>query len=287
MPASQPTLIAVDIGNSSLRVGEFNVTTTSSRMVPERVKEWRSEDNSFERLYSWLPAAPVNWAVSSVNRPLEQNLAKWHQIHRPNDEYHLLSHTDVSLKIDLDQPDRIGMDRLAAAVAADAIRHKDRAIIVVDAGSAITVDIVSADSVFLGGAILPGLAMAAEALHFRTDQLPDIQQERPILRFREQGSPPDTKSATPLGAYNSPLSPIGKSTDDAIRSGLVWGTVGALRFLIQQMEKNFDKSPDVVFAGGDATLLAPLVQLKPVSYPNLVLKGIALIQYQRKPITES
>ena len=261
--------------------------TTSGMMVPERVKEWHIEDNSFERLYSWLPATPVNWAVSSVNRPLEQNLVQWHQTHRPNDRYHLLSHTDVSLKIDLDRPDRIGMDRLAAAVAADTIRHKDRAIIVVDAGSAITVDIVSAESVFLGGAILPGVAMAAEALHCRTDQLPDVQQERPVLRFREQGSPPDTKSATPLGAYNSPLSTIGKSTDDAIRSGLVWGTVGALKFLIQQMGRHFDESPDVVFAGGDATLLAPLLQSKPVTYPNLVLNGIALIQYQRKPITES
>ena len=53
-----------------------------------------------------------------------------------------------------------------------------------------------------------------------------------------------------------------------------------------KMGKHFDKSPDVVFAGGDATLLAPLVLLRPVSYPNLVLNGIALIKYQQKPVTE-
>ena len=287
MPPRQSTLITVDVGNSSLRIGQFDALAVPRAAAPDRVNEWHIERDSLDELHAWLPDVPATWAVSSVNRPAEQRLAQWHQAHRSSDVYHVLSHVDVPLKIDLDRPDRVGMDRLAAAVAANTIRRKDRAIIIVDAGSAITVDIVSATGVFLGGAILPGVSMAAEALHYRTDQLPDVQRDNPVLRFRKQHAPLGAELVKLSNDHDSPPPVVGQSTDAAIRSGLVWGTVGALKFLIQQMGKGLVEVPDVVFAGGDATLLAALVQAAPATYPDLVLSGIALIEHQRKRTTGS
>ena len=72
----------------------------------------------------------------------------------------------------VDEPDKVGLDRLANALAADRLRAAERGAIVVDLGSAITVDVVSPDGAFLGGAILPGIAMSARALHEFTDLLP-------------------------------------------------------------------------------------------------------------------
>ena len=74
-----------------------------------------------------------------------------------------LTYRDVPLTIRVDEPARVGIDRLLAALAADRLRQRDRAAIVVDLGTAITVDLVDADGAFAGGAILPGIATSARA----------------------------------------------------------------------------------------------------------------------------
>lgn len=281
----QPTpssLIAVDIGNSTIRAGKFSWTALPNTAEPLQVGQWQAQ--SLDGLLEWVGGAPADWVISSVNRPAAELLTKWHETHRKSDSFYLLQHWDVPLRIDLEKPDRVGMDRLVAAVAANKLRTSQQAMIIVDAGSAITVDALSAEGSFLGGAILPGVGIAAESLHHRTDQLPDVQQAAPVLGFIGGGSEPDGTATSSTSAIDLPPV-VGKSTEAAIRSGLVWGTVGAVRYLIHKMSESFDQAPEVIFAGGDAHLLAPFINPEPRRFPDLVLRGIALTANHRRRVS--
>ena len=119
-----------------------------------------------------------------------------------------MSHLNrLLIAVGLEHPERVGLDRLAAAAAVNRLRSPDRGAIIVDTGSAVTVDLLSADGVFRGGAILPGIDMSARALHEFTDLLP-------LVSLNELSVPPPA---------------LGVSTVTAIRGGLFWGQVGAVR----------------------------------------------------------
>jgi type III pantothenate kinase len=124
----------------------------------------------------------------------------------------------------------------------------------VDAGTAITVDLVSADGAFEGGVILPGFRLTAKALAEGTDLLPHVDHD-------PAAAPPPV---------------VGKSTAAAIRSGLFWGQVGAVRELTHRIAGELACSPQLFVAGGDAERLAGFLPQARV-VPELVLAGIALV----------
>jgi type III pantothenate kinase len=194
----------------------------------------------------------------SVNRQTQSQLSRWIRQRRPQDDYLLLQHSHFPQKLDVRYPDRVGTDRLAAAVAVNEVRSPKRAAIVVDAGTAVTVDVVTRDGVFRGGAILPGIETAAKALASATDALPLVEHS--------------DLSAMPQ--------PIGKSTEEAIRSGIVWGCVGAVRELITQISEQLEEAPEVYCTGGDGLHLARLIGRELKFDPNLVLRGIALTGFR-------
>src|SRR5262249_24100814 len=142
----------------------------------------------------------------------------------------VLTDQDMPLSVEVAEPAKVGLDRLANAVAALALRSTGASAIIVGVGSAIVVDLVRANGQFAGGAILPGLRTAAYALHDHTDMLPLVE----IVE-----SPP----------------PLGRSTIDAMRSGLFWGAIGAVRELIDQLAKDAG-AVEVFLTGGDAPALA-------------------------------
>jgi type III pantothenate kinase len=153
----------------------------------------------------------------------------------------------------------VGIDRLAGAVAANRLREAQRPAIVVDLGTAITVDLVNPQGVFLGGAILPGIGMSARALYEFTDLLP-------LLDLRVLREPPPA---------------LGKSTTDAMQSGIYWGAVGGVRELIARL--NADSAPAQVFlTGGAAPAVAALLAPDAHYIPHLVLGGIALTALEAK-----
>jgi type III pantothenate kinase len=177
-----------------------------------------------------------------------------------------ITHLDIPLPIRVDEPPRVGIDRLLAAMAANRIRQRDRGAVIVDLGSAMTIDLVDASGAFLGGAILPGIAMSARALAEQTDALPQ-------LGFDWMDHPP---------------SPLGKSTAGAIEAGLYWGAIGAIRELLRQYSTDEDTRPDVFLTGGASAQVVELLAAggatedSPRGHriqhaPNLVLAGIALV----------
>ena len=144
-------------------------------------------------------------------------------------------------------PERVGVDRLLNALAA--YRLKKSAVVVVDAGTAITVDAVSAKGEFLGGAIAPGLPLAAFSLAEKTSLLPLVK-------------------------VSKPSSVIGRNTEEAIKSGVFWGTVGLVDALVGRVLKELDEEAPVVATGGDAPLLSPHSKLICEIFPHLALEGL-------------
>lgn len=275
-----PTLIAVDIGNSRIKLGKFDrgtLTPPGALLEPSDTIDlpidFRTGQFDENRLTAWTAKnAGENclWLIASVHHAATgqftsrityltaQQTSNW-RIRR-------LTFMDIPMHIRVDEPARVGIDRLLASFAANRLRRPDRGAIVVDLGSAITVDQVDAEGGFAGGAILPGITLSARALAEQTDALPRVE-------MHELGRPP---------------APLGKSTVSAIESGLYWGAVGAIRELMRRLALNQETPPDVFVAGGASSLVAGLLaqsgttddESKRIAVrhvPHLVLSGIALV----------
>jgi len=218
----------------------------------------------------------LTWWIASVNRPAATRLIDWLHEHRPTDRVVLLASGDLPLVVRLERPDMVGIDRLVDAVAVNRLRDPRRPAVIVDVGTAITVDLVSADGAFLGGSILPGIQMAARALHHFTDLLPLVS----------------------VSDLSVPPSPLGTSTESAMQAGLFWGAVGAIRQLIEQLCEaatsgrvdccdgstaagyggSSNVAPIQVFlTGGAGAAVAELLGHETRFVPNLTLSGIAQI----------
>ena len=210
-------LIAVDIGNARIKLGLFQSVGGSALPEPKATLQLTGGVPEFERLAAWVQemthestgGAPspqpspegrggLAWHIASVNRPATTRLLDWLHANRPDDRVRLLAASDLPLTVDLKRPDMVGVDRLLDAVAANCLRTPGRPAVVVDVGTAITVDLLSAKGAFRGGAIVPGIAMSARALHEFTDLLP-------LIEMVELAAPPP---------------PVGTATTTAMRSGL-------------------------------------------------------------------
>ena len=248
-------VVAVDVGNARVKLGLFPVEAGERFPEPAATLALDGRRPELDRIGAWLKEcseAQAGWWIASVNRPAATRLLDWIRERRPADPTTLLSAGDLPLVVELARPDMVGVDRLLDAVAANHLRQRDRPAVVVDVGTAITVDLVSAEGAFRGGAILPGIAMSARAMHEFTDLLP-------LIEMAELSEPPAA---------------LGTVTVEAIRSGLFWGAVGAIGRLIEQLAG--DDEPQVFLTGGAGPAVAELLGRSARPVPHLTLAGIAL-----------
>ncbi len=159
---------------------------------------------------------------------------------------------DLPLCVDIrcDEPGKVGVDRLLNAVAAHA--RTKRGAVVVDVGTAITVNAVADDGAFLGGAIAPGRETMLHALHRRTESLPQVDLRQP-------------KAA------------IGKNTADAMRSGVYWGTIGLIESLVRRVAAELRGDPPVFLTGGGADAIVSQLSIPIQHVPFLTLEGLNVI----------
>lgn len=159
---------------------------------------------------------------------------------------------DLGVGIDYPAPHSIGADRLANAAAVAHLYGVPA--IVVDFGTAVTFDVVSAKGDYVGGVIAPGLEAMTNFLYQRTALLPR-------LSLRE------------------PRSAIGKTTRDAMMSGAVFGYRGLVREIIERLtSENFRrKKPRIIATGGYAQLIARRLSEIEAVHPNLTLEGLRII----------
>ncbi|HWL08177.1 MAG TPA: type III pantothenate kinase [Planctomicrobium sp.] len=168
----------------------------------------------------------------------------------------------LPLKVDVDFPERVGIDRLLNAVAANILRAPDQPTITVGAGTAVTVDLIDATGTFRGGAILPGILLGAKSLHTETTTLPHVN----VWELLKQAP-----------------SVIGKNTDAAIASGLYWGHLGAIRELVTRLREHVknDSSvePLLLLTGGAAGIVAPDLTGSQL-IDELPIRGLAAVAEQ-------
>lgn len=157
----------------------------------------------------------------------------------------------TGIAVHTDNPREVGADRIANAVAAHHL-HPDGPVVVVDFGTAITVDAISADGTYLGGAIAPGLDTAATALFSATAQLGRV-------------------------ALVAPPSAIGKTTVASVQSGIVYGTASLVDGLVQRVVNEVGGQAAVIATGGHAGTVVGHCEMVDEIEPVLTLMGLRLV----------
>lgn len=166
----------------------------------------------------------------------------------------------LPLRIDYKTPATLGKDRIAAAVGAWAL-YPHRNLMVVDAGTALTMDLVNDQGIFEGGVISPGLMMRFKALNQFTGRLPLV----------------DPNDDPPL---------IGKSTTEAIQSGVLMGMIYEVDNYINSLKNKYNGLA-VILTGGDAPRLTGKLKNTIFVEPNLVLNGLNCILSHNELVTGS
>lgn len=242
-------ILALDIGNSRIKVGMAHqeaVTYFALDTRPLRdVSDYISEFNLPEPVEGVIISSVVDELTASFRERLRTQYGK-----EPFIVNYLL---DSGLTYGVGSPEKIGADRIANAVGS--YFSGNGPSIVVDLGTATTVSIVGKGAEFLGGSILPGADVMAEALSEKTSRLPRID-------------------------LALPRSVIGKDTQESIRSGIFFGTAGAVERVIEEIQREIPYPMKVILTGGMGEVFRGLIRSADAIDPLLTMKGLFLI-YER------
>jgi type III pantothenate kinase len=239
--------IVVDVGNTAIKWGRCSAgrVTEICSLPPDSPDAWR------EQAATWKLRAPSAWVIAGVHPARRDRLAGW--LRERGDSVLVIDDPGpLPLKVLLARPDYVGIDRLLDAVAANSRRTLGRAAVIVDAGSAVTVDWVDETGAFRGGAILPGLRLMAQALHDHTALLP-------------LEPPPSAPPVLP-----------GTDTRAAIRAGIYWAVAGGVAALVAEYGKLSQARPQVFLTGGDIPALLPAWGGEGQHWSEMTLEGIRL-----------
>ncbi len=250
-------ILTIDIGNTHAHVGLFSrgalrETWTLASDVARTVDEYRL----LLRGVIGESISMTGIVISSVVPRLESRLAKAVEAEFKVAPLVLDRETPLGVINGYDHPDEVGMDRLANAVGANYFYGSP--VMVLDFGTAITLDYLAAPMhaehmpVYLGGAIMPGIEMAAEALVRGTAKLPRV-------------------------ALDEPGRVIGRTTAESIQSGLLHGYLGAIATLVERAREEIGEAVRVVATGGDAMNLQAHLPFLHAIEPNLTLFGLRQI----------
>lgn len=248
MAANARSILAIDVGNTRTQVGRFEAgalkeserfpNSDIAAMLQTAASWW----NQLDKETAAIVMASVNDAnADRLSSALEDQLS--------TDIYRIGTDVPIPIGQQLDPETITGVDRLLNAAAAyDRVKQ---ACVIVDAGTAVTVDFVDGAGTFHGGAIAPGASMQLHALHEHTAALPD-------LPFRA----PDNEA-------------FGRNTAQAMYQGVFHGIRGMVQRLVEQYAESYGAFPMVIATGGDAAVLFENEQLIDRVVPDLTLMGIA------------
>jgi type III pantothenate kinase len=249
-------LLALDVGNTNVTIGVFDGEKTCATWRMATDKE-RLADEYAVMLMGLLgtekiePKAIKEAVMASVVPDLVPVFERLCQRYFGVDPVVVGTGTRTGVRVMYDNPREVGADRIVDVVAAMHL-YGPPPLIIVDFGTATVFDAVSAEGDYLGGALAPGIGIAAEALFERAAKLYRVELERP-------------KSA------------IGKNTVAAIQSGTLWGYVGLLEGMVARFKKELGGSARVIATGGWAQRLAKETQVFDAVDENLTLTGLRLI----------
>ena len=161
----------------------------------------------------------------------------------------------TGLNIHVEVPSQLGSDRIVIAVAA--LAEYKAPLILMDLGTATTIEVIEPENVYVGGVIVPGVRTSLDALVSRTSQLPGISLDRPAKV-------------------------VGKNTVDCMRSGMMYGTAAMLDGLVDRIEEEIGHSSTLIATGGMAQFIAPLCKHSIIVEKDLLLKGLNILYKKNK-----
>jgi type III pantothenate kinase len=244
-----PSLIAINVGNTRTQIGQFidGRLEQSDRISDGDLNGIVDRARALWTTIADKPQAAI--AVASVNDPAADQIISGLKQALAVEIYRVGADLPIPVGRRLDPDANTGVDRLLNAAAAFDIVQQ--ACIIVDAGSAVTVDFVDGEGTFHGGAIAPGAAMQLRSLHEHTAALPEVE-------FRAPGD-----------------DAIGHSTIHAMLSGVYHGIRGLVWRLVERYSEQYGAYPLVIITGGDIDILFGDDELVDRRVPNLTLMGIA------------
>jgi type III pantothenate kinase len=248
-------LLAIDVGNTNITLGLYENETLGPRWRLATVHERMPDEYGLQLLglldHAGIKPSDITAAVlASVVPPLT---GTWVQLCRTYLEIEPLvvdAGVKTGVRVRYDDPKQVGADRIVDAAAAFKLYGGPACI--VDFGTGTTFDALSENGDYLGGAIAPGIGIAADALFQRTSKLPRVDLVRPP-------------------------SAIGKNTVHSMQSGLVFGYVGLVEGMVARFRKELGPNMKVIGTGGLAELMAKETDVIQIIAPWLTLDGLRIV----------
>lgn len=249
------SLFCIDIGNTNVVMGlyEGQELITHWRIATDHARQADEYAMLILELFERSgqdPALVDGIIMASVVPPLNSVFEKLSLRYFHQTPLVVKAGVRTGVRVRYDNPAEVGADRIVNAVAA--YTHFGGPACVVDLGTATTFDAISADGDYLGGAIAPGIGIAAEALFQRTAKLPRIDLVRPPAV-------------------------IGKNTVQSMQSGMLFGYVGLVEGLVARFRAELGPEMRVIATGGLASLIAAETDVIDTVEPWLTLEGLRLI----------
>jgi type III pantothenate kinase len=253
-------LLAIDIGNTNIVIGviEDDVIRFEARIATDQV---RTSDQYGVEIKNVLEAYGVSkdeiedCIISSVVPPVFNSvktgvikvIGKQPMVVGPG--------LKTGLNINVDVPSQVGSDRIVIAVAA--LAEYKPPMILMDLGTATTIEVVEPGKMYLGGVIFPGVKISLDALTSRTAQLPGISLDKP-------------------------KNIIGRNTVDCMRSGMMYGTAAMIDGIVERIEEELGHKSTLIATGGLAQFITPLCKREIILERDLLLKGLNIIYKKNK-----
>lgn len=248
-------LLAIDVGNTNLTLGlyEGNQLGPRWRLATDHDKMPDEYGLQFVGLlaHEKLQSADISGiCLASVVPPLTSRIVQACKQYLNHDPLVVDAGVKTGVRVLYEDPKAVGADRIADAAAVQQIYQGPACV--VDFGTATTFDGISKNGDYLGGAIAPGIGIAAEALFLRTAKLPRVDLQRPPTA-------------------------IGRNTVHAMQSGLLFGYVALVEGMVHRFRKELGEEMKVIATGGLGEIIAAETKVIEIVAPWLTLDGLRII----------
>jgi len=257
-----PMLLAIDIGNTNITIGciengqilcEARIATDATRTSDQYGVEIKTMLEAYgfhtDKIDDCIISSVVPPVFNAVRTGVFKVIGKAPMVVGPG--------IKTGLDIRIDNPAQVGSDRIVIAVAA--LKTRKAPLILIDMGTATTVEVIEPKNRYMGGVIMPGARLSLEALSMRAAQLPAINLDQP-------------------GKI------ISKNTVDSMRSGIMYGNAAMIDGVIDRMQEELGHTDSAIIAtGGVAPFVIPLCRHKIELERNLLLEGLYALYEMNKP----